>query len=133
MPDIKRDNVDRRRFIRAVFPYTIHLQTPDGETISSYTEDLSVGGVKVVIREQLSIGSNVRVSIFVRDDEVKCLGKVARVEKKAPIFVNVDFFDTGIAFSGLTNRDELVLTICVQEMERRRARVLNERQNNPEN
>jgi len=47
--DDKWDGINRRRHIRAEFPYALHIFTPDKEAISVYIEDISEVGLKTCL------------------------------------------------------------------------------------
>ena len=48
------DGINKRRFIRVNFPYTIHLRSDNNVVISAYTEDVSSGGIRVVVKKKLA-------------------------------------------------------------------------------
>ncbi|MCP4652479.1 MAG: PilZ domain-containing protein [Candidatus Omnitrophica bacterium] len=115
------DGINRRRFLRAEFPYTIHIFSQKGRSISTYTEDISGGGVKVVVREQLEVLEEVDLKIYVKGDFVRCKGKVVWVkEKPSPVLDGVVFYNAGIEFGELTEDDKKIIDVCVEELKKAR-------------
>ena len=89
------DKIDRRRHLRIEFPYTIHIIFSDERAISTYTEDISRGGVKVVLKEELAVNSEVKLKIFISQAQVECKGKVIWACKRDDSPLG-EIFDTGI-------------------------------------
>ena len=115
------DGINRRRCVRAQFPYTIHIYSIQGKPISTYTEDISLGGVKVVTQQALEPASFVDLKIYIRDEFVRCKGKIMWVkEKQSPVLDGIKFYESGIEFSGLTLDEEKIVTECVALLEKKR-------------
>ena len=96
------DKIDRRRFLRIKFPFTMHLY-PTGESpISAYAEDISTGGVRVTVHQELDISSLVDLEIYVKLRPVVCKGKVIWINRRESEFLEGEiFFDIGIEFQGI--------------------------------
>lgn len=112
-------NQEKRRFIRYNFPYTITIIPAQKKALSAYTEDISEGGVKVIIKEQLNMNSLVDLKIFLAQVPIAGRGKIRWVIKKEnklqedePIY----YFDTGIEFLDLNEKDKTLLKNCVREL-----------------
>ncbi|MBN3040240.1 MAG: PilZ domain-containing protein [Candidatus Omnitrophica bacterium] len=103
---MQRDSINRRRFIRIKFPFTIHLYIPEMMAISAYTEDISEGGVKVTIKEELKVSTETELEIYIQQEPINCRGKVIWVKQRDSKFVEDEvFFDTGIEFKNITDSE----------------------------
>lgn len=81
----------------------MHLY-PGGELpISAYTEDISAGGVKVTIHQELKVLSLINLEIYVKLRPIVCKGKVVWVKRRESEFLDGEiFFDIGIEFQDLS-------------------------------
>jgi c-di-GMP-binding flagellar brake protein YcgR len=63
------DGVDRRRFVRVEYPCLITIRkgisTP--QSILTHTEDISIGGVRVIIRKRLGLMAEVDLELDLMD------------------------------------------------------------------
>ncbi len=101
-----RDSVDRRRFIRVKFPFTVHIYIPEKLAISAYTEDISEGGIKVTIKEKLTLHAHTDLEIFIQQEPILCKGKTAWVQQRESKLVEGEtFYDTGIEFIKIKEND----------------------------
>ena len=101
------DFVERRNFVRVKIPCTITLFQPRDLTLSCQTENISAGGIRVLLNKRLPISSTINLAIYVSSKEpIVCQGKVvwsfARKTKEDP---DTLFFDTGIEFSAIEDKD----------------------------
>jgi c-di-GMP-binding flagellar brake protein YcgR len=111
------DGVNRRRFIRVVFPYTVHIKLIDGQKISTYTEDISMGGIKVVINQKPKVNSWVNLEIFIDTKPLVCSGKISWItEKPNPLLEDKQFYEVGIEFCELTKEQNYRLKEYVAEI-----------------
>ena len=118
---MQRDSVDRRRFIRVEFPFTIHIYQSKQLAISAYTEDISEGGVKVTIKESLPVGAAVELEVYVHEKPIVCKGKIIWLQQRASnYFEDEKFFDTGIEFQQLAKNDQEVIGHHVQIIQKMR-------------
>ena len=80
----------------------MHLY-PTGESpISAYAEDISTGGVRVTVHQELDISSLVDLEIYVKLRPVVCKGKVIWINRRESEFLEGEiFFDIGIEFQGI--------------------------------
>lgn len=102
----RRDDVDRRRYIRIKFPFTVHIYTPEDCKISAYTENISPGGVMVTLMHELELAALAALKIYTREKAVDCRGKVAWVKKRESKYLEGKvFFDTGIEFEQIDKKD----------------------------
>ena len=117
---------ERRRFPRAVFPCKIILSSPI-RLFSSHTENISEGGVRVLLENKLELFTTVGLEIFLEKERpIKCKGRVVWViEKVNPLKRECLMFDTGIEFSEISNQDReyirnLITTILSQRKEEKK-------------
>ncbi len=105
-----RDKIDRRRFLRIKFPFTIHLY-PIGEApISAYTEDISPGGIKVAIRQGFEVSSLIKLEVYVRLKPISCMGKITWVNERESDFLEGEtFYDIGIEFLELKSEEKDII------------------------
>jgi c-di-GMP-binding flagellar brake protein YcgR len=100
------DGTDRRMFVRAKYPclITVRTDTPPRQAILTHTEDISVGGVRVVIRARMESGIKVDLEIDLMDTLPTIISKgaiswsaqIPPKRKKGHLH-----YDTGIQFIGL--------------------------------
>ena len=101
------DKIDRRRFLRMKFPFTVHLYPVGKPPISAYTEDISGGGIKVTIHQELKASSIIDLEIYVKLRPIVCKGQIAWVNKRESEFLEGEiFFDAGIEFKDLKPKEE---------------------------
>ncbi|MFA5271901.1 MAG: PilZ domain-containing protein [Candidatus Omnitrophota bacterium] len=109
--------IEKRRFIRAQFPCVIKIYTLHEHIITTHTENISAGGVRVIIEEKLEIGSTVGLQIQIRDHTVSCKGRVVWVvDKKSPYKQGVGYQDTGIEFYEIKGADIGVINYAIEEI-----------------
>ncbi|MBU2265893.1 MAG: PilZ domain-containing protein, partial [Candidatus Omnitrophica bacterium] len=93
------DGLNRRRFVRVQYPFTVHIYLPDRPPISTYTEDVSEGGIKVTVRENIPLEVSVDLEIYLRSEPIICKGKVTWVgERISQYLEGVKLYDTGFEF-----------------------------------
>ena len=114
----KWDGINRRRGIRAQFPYTIHIHPSGGKPISTYTEDIASGGVRVVIQQKLDLGSLADIKIYIGNDFIRCKGKIVWIkEKTSSVLDGILFYNAGIEFSDIKPADAQILEQCARDLE----------------
>ncbi|MDD3295735.1 MAG: PilZ domain-containing protein [Candidatus Omnitrophica bacterium] len=119
---MKWDGVNKRRFLRTKYPFTVHIQAPEKEAISAYTEDLSEGGLKVTLKARLDVSSLVGLEIFLEQEPVKCRSKVIWVKERSSEYLEgVILYDTGLEFFQLSSADKTAIREKVKEIEASRA------------
>ena len=113
------DFVERRNFVRVKIPCKMTLFQPRDRTLSCHTENISAGGIRVMLGEKLGISSIINLAIYTPGkNPIICQGKViwsfSRKTKESPASL---FFDTGIEFSTIQDKDveaikELILSLA---------------------
>lgn len=105
-----RDEINRRRFIRVKFPFTIHLYPLGSPPISAYTEDVSAGGAKVTIHEELELSTLIDLEVYIKIKPLTCKGRVVWINKReSEYFEEESFYDIGIEFQGLSPEEKVVI------------------------
>lgn len=101
------NNQDRRKFPRAAFPCKIMLDSPI-RLLVSHTENLSEGGIRVILEEKLNSFANVGMEIHLEKSRpIKCKGRVMWVmEKINPLEKQATLYDTGIQFTNIAQADK---------------------------
>ena len=110
------DSGEKRRFVRAHFPCSITIFTPQEHVLASRTENIGAGGVRVIIEERLEIGVIVGLKISLESNPVTCKGRVVWVVEGSGPSVSSPSFDTGIEFSQIQERDEEFINHLVISM-----------------
>ena len=105
---------EKRKFIRANFPCKILIYTPQKHTIVSHTENIGVGGIRVVIDENLSISSFVGLEVLINEARIICKGRIVWVvEKSGPKNSESNIWDTGIEFYEIVEKDKKIINSFV--------------------
>ncbi len=107
---------ERRRFPRAAFPCKIAVGSPI-RWLTFHTEDLSAGGIKVILDERLTVYSSVSLEIFFeRDMRVICKGRVSWVEKINSLEMESHplMFIMGIEFTQISDSDKAYIQRLVK-------------------
>jgi len=86
---------ERRRFIRVNCPCKVLLHNPE-RVIGTQTENISAGGVRVILREPIKEQEIVGLEIFLTAEPVKCRGRVVWViEYKSTFDTGIEFYEIG--------------------------------------
>lgn len=116
---MKWDSVDRRRALRVEFPFTVHISGFGKNTITTYTENISERGVRVVIKEKPKVSLKVGLEIYVRENPVCCKARIVWVRnKKLEHIANKAVFDIGLEFIKLKQDDILAIRERVEQLDK---------------
>ena len=103
---------ERRQFTRVNAKYPINVICA-GEVIEghpqhyifrTYTKNISQGGIKVILEQEIKVGSEVELELFITDKEslpIKCYGVIIWTKKANPEGTKPDLIHTGIQFTDL--------------------------------
>lgn len=109
--------IEKRRFIRAKFPCVIKIYTFREHIITTHTENISAGGVCVIIEEKLEMASTVGLQIQIKDYTVSCKGRVVWVvDKNSPYKQGVIYHDTGLEFYEIKDADIQAINCAIEEI-----------------
>ncbi|MDD4182332.1 MAG: PilZ domain-containing protein [Candidatus Omnitrophica bacterium] len=109
--------IEKRRFVRAKFPCSISIHTLHEHVITTYTENISAGGVRVVIEEKLETSSNVGLEIQINKNIIICKGRIVWVvNKESPYKKGIFYYDTGIEFYEIKENDRRIINDAIEEI-----------------
>jgi len=108
---------ERRRYSRAEFPCKIFVGAPI-RLLHSHTENISEGGIKVILEEKLRPFTIVGLEIFVdKEKPIKCKGKVIWVKERVnPLERKPVSFETGIEFIEIADCDREYIRKLVDKL-----------------
>lgn len=116
---------ERRKSSRAELKYIINVIC-DGMvllgdlnefTFHTYTENICVGGLKVVLERQLHVGTLVRLEVFVTPGApIICKGIIVWTKKINPSETRPDLFETGIQFIELDAMGQSILSDLINKV-----------------
>ena len=123
------DGLNRRKFPRVMCPCLIKLaekENGDG-VILTHTENIGIGGVCVISKKNIKNFSALEVEIDLLDagEHLYCHGRVVwnirrkNTEEKKPLF-----YDLGIEFVGISQRDAKRLEDFIQHHIKSGAKIL---------
>lgn len=116
---MKLDNVNRRRALRIEFPFTIHVKGIGKNAISTYTENISERGVRVVIKEKPKTSLIVDLEIYVSEEPVCCQARVVWIKnRQSQDLGKKPFFDVGMEFIKLRTDDKATIRKRVEQLEK---------------
>ncbi len=100
------DFSDRRRFPRASYPCRIILFSGDErEVISLHTENISAGGIRLIVDKRLTVNNTVEIELFAELSPIVCKGRIAWVSEIKPMEgENAYLFDVGIEFIEISEK-----------------------------
>lgn len=116
------DGEERRYFVRVKFPCEITVKGSRKHAISSHTENISAGGLRVILGERLPSGAEVDIDIYgIKSTPFICKGRIAWVFERKMFFSKGAFgFDTGIEFSDLNAKDVAVLKEFISSVSKKK-------------
>lgn len=115
---------ERRKFPRAEVKYRINiicegaviLGEPEDYIFHTYTDNISEGGIRVILEKELKNASLVKLELYVTSREsfpLRCKGIVVWTKKTNPEGTKPDLFYTGIQFMELEKRDQEIIANIV--------------------
>ena len=116
------DHTERRQFVRVKLPCKVTVRDNPRSTISCYTENISAGGIRVILQERIKISSSVDLAIETpKQGPIICRGRIVwAFSRTADPEGTTMLFDTGIEFEAINNKDlktinDLVASILCAE------------------
>jgi hypothetical protein len=107
------DGLDRRKFPRVKYPCLVIIRHGEGEAdkevILTHTENLGIGGVCVVLKQNVKMFCPVDIELDLLDlgNHIKCHGKVVwNVRRKVEDNRKPLFYDIGIEFVDLDKKED---------------------------
>jgi len=101
------DSSERRNFVRAKFPCEIIISGDKERMISTRAENISAGGIRVLIKEKLRTSSLVTLNIYgIKKKPIACKGKIIWAFTRKMHYSKPDvLYDTGIEFHQIQEDD----------------------------
>jgi len=130
MEDPKK--LDRRKFPRIKFPCMIVIRDgskkdDQNKRLLTHTENVSIGGVCVALKEDLKMFSAVKIELDLLDLEnhICCNGKIVWSIKRVDKDENKpQLFDVGIEFSDIKEGDKSRLGIIIKSFDKKEGDAL---------
>lgn len=108
---------EKRKFLRVRLPCRIAIFNFPERSISAHTENISAGGVRVIMEERMEMGSTVGLEIHLNEKLISCKGKIVWVvDKKSHFKKNVCYYDTGIEFCEITDQDRFYINSAIEKI-----------------
>ena len=113
--------MNRRKFPRANYPCLLIIRRDHvaPEAILTHTENIGVGGVGVIVKRELRLFAPLELEVDLLDmqSHVKCNGKVVwSVKRKESVEVKPSFYDVGIEFIDLSEKDRKRVEFIVSRL-----------------
>jgi len=101
-----------------MFPCKIAIYLPQEKTVFTHTENIGCGGGRIIVEDNLSLGSVVGIDIFLDSDTIiKCKGKVVwQLTNKSPLTEENMLFDVGLEFVDIKNADRETIKEAVDRL-----------------
>jgi len=110
-------STEKRRFIRARFPCKIFILPSRQHVISTHTENISAGGVRVIIEERIELATMVGLEVHLQDTVIHCKGRIVWVVgKESPYRKGVTYSDTGIEFYEISEQDRIFIEKFINDI-----------------
>ena len=113
--------MDRRKFPRANYPCLVIIRRNHmhPEAILTHTENIGIGGVCVILKKDLGLFTPVEVELDLMDTQlhIKSEGKIVWVvRRKETDEKKPSFFDTGIEFVNIKDKDQERINLIVERL-----------------
>ncbi|MEI7998195.1 MAG: PilZ domain-containing protein [Candidatus Omnitrophota bacterium] len=101
------DGLNRRKFPRVIYPCLIKISSKaeSKKNILTHTENVGIGGVCIIVKEEVKLFTDVEIEIDLLDsiDHIKTLGKIVWVvRRKSMETIKPMFYDVGVEFVNLS-------------------------------
>lgn len=115
------EGMNRRKFPRANYPCLVIIRRDHvaPEAILTHTENIGVGGVGVIVRRELKLFDSIELELDLLDMQphIKCEGKIVWVvRRRESAETKPLFFDVGIEFSSLSDKDRKRVEFIVNRL-----------------
>jgi len=112
--------IERRQFPRVtlICRVTITCGERRSKVYNSHSENVSAGGIRIILDENLIVRTPLELELFLPDREksLKCKGQVVWVREMGPPTATPHFYDTGIEFKEMEESDQHILTEAISTM-----------------
>jgi len=116
------DGLNRRKFPRIKYPCLVVIRNDEegaGDIILTHTENIGIGGVCIILKQNIKMFSEVNLEIDLLDlgDHIKCKGKVVwNVRRKSEDDHKPAFYDIGVEYENLVKKDKERLEVIIQRI-----------------
>ena len=113
------DGSNRRQFPRIMYPCLVKLTAGDGaqhDAFLTHTENIGVGGISVIVKKEIPLSASVQVEVDLLDniEHLSAKGRVIWVvRRRSGETVKPLFYDVGIEFEGLSDKDKIRLDTTI--------------------
>ena len=124
------DGSNRRQFPRIVYPCLVKViceGKPAKDIFLTHTENISAGGICVIVKKEIKMFSPIEVEIdLIEDSEhILAFGRVVwAVRRKATETVKPMLYDIGIQFDTMKERDKVRLGAAINKLVEKGYKVL---------
>lgn len=117
----KWDGLNRRKFPRVNYPCLIVIKCgqEDQDVILTHTENVGVGGVCLILKQNIPVFTPIEIEIDLLDlgNHIRCAGRVVwNVQRKAELSKKPLFYDIGVELQGLPEEDYIRLQTIVERL-----------------
>ncbi|MFA6282460.1 MAG: PilZ domain-containing protein [Candidatus Omnitrophota bacterium] len=96
------DGIEKRKFHRVRCPCKILIHNIPERSITTHTENISAGGIRILTEGKIDTNSAVDIEIKLKEQTITCKGKVVWVvDRQSPYKKGIIYHDTGIEFHGI--------------------------------
>ena len=112
------EGIDKRKFPRIRYRCLIRVSRNGQEEVTeTFTENIGLGGISVVLKESFGLFEAVSLEIFIDGSVVKCDGTIVWVVKKHPMKEEeIVMYDTGIEFHNMDAEGKTNITRLVEDI-----------------
>ena len=120
------EGINRRKFPRVNYPCLVVIREEGekktketGSAILTHTDNVGIGGVCIVLKQNLAMYSKVKLELDLLDlgNHIKCNGKVVWVvQRQSGASDKPSFYDTGIEFIDIKPEDQDRLAKVVRRL-----------------
>jgi len=113
------ENIEKRTDRRLNIACKIKFIINDKQSVfSAHTENISAGGMMVIIGEEIALSTIVDLELFLwnKDKPLKCRGQIAWANEITPKETKPRLFNTGIKFLEMSDTDKAQISEFVNNI-----------------
>ncbi len=115
------DGANRRKFVRIAYPCLVKISAKGSaqEMFLTHTENLSAGGICIIVKKEMKLFTPIDIEIDLIDDmeHVTVHGHVAWVVKRKDTETHKPmFYDIGVEFENLSGKNKSKLEAAVNQL-----------------
>jgi c-di-GMP-binding flagellar brake protein YcgR len=102
--------IEKRKFQRVRCPCKISIHTIPEHVITTHTENISAGGVRILTEEKIENNLAVDIEIKLKENTIACKGKIVWVvDRHSPYKKGIIYHDTGIEFDEIKEEQRSII------------------------